>query len=170
MKLSDYLGHVVRVKTKDGSTYVGFVEQHHNEEDGLTGSEEIVIGTGIRIIPIINIEEIVFAENRQINRISLLSVEDIAKELDEPVETIIEEANKIDHTEYGIDANSVMYDINTSFKIAANLGKMNMFEWFYDNCNDYLNEQEGFENNNGKWKCIKCGHVNIVSKEKIEGI
>ena len=39
-----------------------------------------------------------------------------------------------------------------------------------DNCDDYLNEQDGFENNDGKWKCTKCGHVNIISKEKLEGI
>lgn len=170
MKLLDYVGHTVRVKLKGGSTYVGFVEKHNDSKNSLTGREEFIIGTHIAVVPLDEIEEIDFAENRQINRISLLSAEEIAKELNEPVETIIEEVSKIDHTEYGIDANCVMYDLNTSFKVAANLGKMNMFEWFCDNCDDYLNEQEGFENNDGKWKCTKCGHVNIISKEKLEGI
>ena len=170
MKLLDYVGHTVRVKMKGGSTYVGFVERHNDSKNSLTGREEFIIGTHIAVVPLDEIEEIDFAENRQINRISLLSAEDIAKELNEPVEVIVEEVSKIDHTEYGIDANSVMYDLNTSYKIAANLGKMDMFEWYCDNCGAYLGLQEGFTTKKGEWKCTSCGHVSIISKEKLEGI
>ena len=168
MKLLDYIGHTVSVKLKDGSTCVGYVERHNDTKNSLTGREEFIIGTHIAVVPLDEIEEIDFAENRQINRISLLSAEEIAKELNESVETIVEEVNRIDHSEYETDANSILYDINTLYKIAVNLGKMNVFEWFCDNCNDYLNKQKGFENNDGKWICIKCGHVNIISKEKLK--
>ena len=168
MKLSDYLGHVVRVKTKDSSTYVGFVEQYHDEKESLTGSEEIVIGTGIRIIPIINIEEIDFVENREIKQTYLLTAEDISNELKESVDTIVETVGKIDHTEYKIGQDKVMYDLNTSFKVAAELGKYNMFEWICDKCGDYLNDQEGFDADSGSWTCSKCGHENIFTKEKIQ--
>jgi len=168
MKLSDYLGHVVRVKTKDGSTYVAFVEQYHNVDESLTGSEEIVIGTGIRIIPIINIDQIDFAENREIKQTYLLSAEDISNELKEPVDTIKDALEKIDHTEYKIGQDKVMYDLNTSFKIAAELGKYNMFEWMCEKCGEYLNDQEGFDGDSGSWKCTECGHENIFTKEKIQ--
>lgn len=170
MKLLDYVGRTVRVKLKGGSTYVGFVEKHNDSKNSLTGREEFIIGTHIAVVPLDEIEEIDFAENRHIDKISLLSAEDIAKDLNESVETIIEEVSKIDHTEYGIDADSVMYDLNTSYKIAANLGKMDKFEWYCDNCGAYLGFQEGFTTEKGKWKCTGCGYMNTISKEQLKGM
>lgn len=39
--------------------------------------------------------------------------------------------------------------------------------WFCDNCNDYINIQDGFNDNCGEWTCTKCGHVNSISSDQI---
>lgn len=39
--------------------------------------------------------------------------------------------------------------------------------WFCDNCDTYLNIQEGFSTESGMWKCKKCGFENDVSEKAI---
>lgn len=169
MKLLDYLGHVVRVKTKSGVTYVGYVLQHHSPEESNSGKEEIVIESPVVEIPEDEIEKIDNIEKNRPKKLTLLSIEEIIDELDVSYETAIKEIDALKHTEYDID-DTTMYDIDTAFKVAANLGKMLVFDWYCDNCNAYLNDQDGFERNDGKWVCKKCGHENIISKEHIKGL
>ena len=38
------------------------------------------------------------------------------------------------------------------------------YEWFCDNCNDSLDNQDGFDPYCGEWKCTKCGHVNQIDE------
>lgn len=39
--------------------------------------------------------------------------------------------------------------------------------WFCDNCEAYLNEQDGFSSQSGTWKCTICGKNNDVSEDAI---
>lgn len=39
--------------------------------------------------------------------------------------------------------------------------------WTCDNCGDYLNEQEGFDDHLPEWKCTKCGYVNKIDISEI---
>ena len=39
--------------------------------------------------------------------------------------------------------------------------------WFCDDCDTYLNIQQGFTTNNKTWKCTECGHENGVTKKDI---
>ncbi len=39
--------------------------------------------------------------------------------------------------------------------------------WYCDNCGDYLNDQEGFDDHCGDWKCTNCGYVNKIVEDNI---
>ena len=39
--------------------------------------------------------------------------------------------------------------------------------WFCDNCGEYLNDQEGFTEECGEWKCAECGFVNKIDEDEI---
>lgn len=39
--------------------------------------------------------------------------------------------------------------------------------WFCDECEAYLNIQDGFSDKNKFWQCSECGHVNEISKKNI---
>ena len=39
--------------------------------------------------------------------------------------------------------------------------------WFCDECEAFLNVQDGFDVKNGEWKCSECGAVNDVSEGNI---
>lgn len=38
-------------------------------------------------------------------------------------------------------------------------------EWYCDNCNDHLNQQDGFDDHLPVWQCRKCGHLNPIDEE-----
>lgn len=40
-------------------------------------------------------------------------------------------------------------------------------DWYCDNCNDYLNNQVGFDDHKYIWKCTSCGYKNSISKDNI---
>lgn len=39
--------------------------------------------------------------------------------------------------------------------------------WFCDSCETFLNVQEGFSEENGKWYCTECGFENDVTADNI---
>lgn len=39
--------------------------------------------------------------------------------------------------------------------------------WFCDDCDAFLNVQEGFTTKNGRWICSECGFSNEVTKENV---
>ena len=41
--------------------------------------------------------------------------------------------------------------------------------WFCDKCESFLNIQPGFNVKEGVWKCLKCGFINNVIAENIQG-
>lgn len=45
--------------------------------------------------------------------------------------------------------------------------RFNDVEWFCDNCNDCLREQEGFSDWCDYWNCSKCGYENHIALEEI---
>ena len=170
MKLYDYLGHHVRVQTKSGETYVGYVEKHFDPIESEDGKEGILLEQPTVAIYEDNIFQIEDIVNSNVKRVILLDIENISNELDVSIRTVKEQLSNIEHPEYQVDCDHIMYDVDTAFKVAANLGKMNMFEWYCDECDAYLNDQDGFEDNNGKWICKECGHENIISKEQLEDL
>ena len=40
-------------------------------------------------------------------------------------------------------------------------------DWWCDRCGAYLNDQDGFDDNNYTHKCTACGHKNSISKDNI---
>lgn len=67
------------------------------------------------------------------------------------------------HSEYHVP----MYDEDTINETAIENNEMQYFLWYCDNCNAYLNHQFGFRNNDGTWKCEKCGHINYIDKDNL---
>ncbi len=39
--------------------------------------------------------------------------------------------------------------------------------WFCDNCDAFLNVQDGFTEKSGKWTCTECKYENDVTKENL---
>lgn len=35
--------------------------------------------------------------------------------------------------------------------------------WWYDRCDAYLNDRDGFDDYHYVWRCAECGHKNSVS-------
>lgn len=40
-------------------------------------------------------------------------------------------------------------------------------DWYCDQCGDYLNKQESFDDHLPFWQCRKCGYVNIIDYDEI---
>ena len=169
MELSKYLEHVVRLKSKTGGTYVGFVQQYRNSRENYSGKQEITLDTPVIEFSEDDIEEIECYAPNSPNTITLITISEIAKQLNDSIENIHKELCKIKYTEYRIDDDLIMYDLNTALQLVKNYGRTDMFEWYCECCNDYLNDQGRFINNNGTWVCSRCGHINEISKENIKG-
>ena len=45
--------------------------------------------------------------------------------------------------------------------------KLSEYDWCCDECNDYLNDQLGFNAYCGYWTCSKCGCSNKIGKSEI---
>lgn len=68
------------------------------------------------------------------------------------------------HSEnYGVP----MYDEDTINQTAIENKEFQYFDWYCDECDAKLNWQPGFRNNNGTWKCEKCGHINYIDKDNL---
>lgn len=46
-------------------------------------------------------------------------------------------------------------------------GRFPDVDWYCDRCNEHLNSQSGFDDNNYTWKCEACGHKNSISRDNI---
>lgn len=44
---------------------------------------------------------------------------------------------------------------------------LNNYDWFCDNCGDYLNNQSGFDSNSGVWYCKNCDERNSINSSSI---
>lgn len=44
---------------------------------------------------------------------------------------------------------------------------LNDYDWYCDECNEYLNEQPGFNADCGTWTCTNCGELNYIDKSEI---
>lgn len=40
-------------------------------------------------------------------------------------------------------------------------------DWYCDNCDAYLNDQNGFSEIGGTWICTECGALNDVSQNNV---
>ena len=40
-------------------------------------------------------------------------------------------------------------------------------DWYCDECDEYLNDQRGFNDQSDIWSCSACGHRNNISAEEI---
>jgi hypothetical protein len=40
-------------------------------------------------------------------------------------------------------------------------------DWYCDECDAYLNDQPGFDDNCGVWVCTECGCENEISEDQI---
>ena len=40
-------------------------------------------------------------------------------------------------------------------------------DWYCDRCNAYLNDQYGFNDQKGVWKCTECGYISSISRDNI---
>lgn len=40
-------------------------------------------------------------------------------------------------------------------------------EWYCDSCNEYLNNQAGFDDHKYIWQCTECGYKNSISSTNI---
>ena len=49
----------------------------------------------------------------------------------------------------------------------SNIMKNTSVFWFCDDCEAFLNVQEGFTTKHKKWKCMECGHVCKVTEDNI---
>ena len=49
----------------------------------------------------------------------------------------------------------------------SGLRKINSIFWFCDNCETYLNIQNGFTTKNKIWKCAECGYTNNVTRKNL---
>lgn len=45
--------------------------------------------------------------------------------------------------------------------------RLSEYDWYCDECNDYLNHQLGFNAYCGYWTCSKCGYSNKIGKSEI---
>jgi len=44
---------------------------------------------------------------------------------------------------------------------------LSKISWYCDNCNAYLNDQDGFDADCGTWKCKECGCENLIDESEI---
>lgn len=92
----------------------------------------------------------------------------IAKEFGISYEKAVEEFSDKEpegysHSEYHVP----MYDEDTINQTAIENNEMQYFEWYCDNCGAHLNHQFGFVQNNGVWKCERCGYENEINKDHL---
>jgi hypothetical protein len=40
-------------------------------------------------------------------------------------------------------------------------------EWYCDSCDEYLNNQAGFDDHKYIWQCTECGYKNSISSANI---
>ncbi|MFW3654634.1 Sec23/Sec24 zinc finger-containing protein [Vagococcus fluvialis] len=40
-------------------------------------------------------------------------------------------------------------------------------DWYCDNCNSYLNEQDNFDDHKYTWKCTNCDFKSSISRDNI---
>lgn len=40
-------------------------------------------------------------------------------------------------------------------------------DWYCDNCNAYLNDQDDFDDHLSTWECEECGYENTISSDSI---
>jgi len=45
--------------------------------------------------------------------------------------------------------------------------KLSEYDWFCDECHEYLNTQIGFDAYCGYWTCLSCGNSNKIGKSEI---
>ena len=45
--------------------------------------------------------------------------------------------------------------------------KLSEYDWYCDECHEYLNDQSGFDAYCGYWTCLKCGNSNKIGKSEI---
>lgn len=157
MRLKEYLKKYVKITDKEGNEFIGCVKEYVCSKNNKNGKESILLDR-----PLIEFQE------DDINTIeplyeekNLVSIEDICDQLQEPVELIESELDKINAEVFRA------YKRDDAFKVAANLNRMDFFDWMCDNCNAYLNFQENFPNEGGECKCEQCGYINLICKENI---
>lgn len=46
-------------------------------------------------------------------------------------------------------------------------GRFPDVDWYCDECDDYLNDQTGFDDGGNTWTCARCGHRNSISSDAI---
>ena len=56
--------------------------------------------------------------------------------------------------------------IDCGYQISAFKKLFGVF-WFCDECESYMNVQEGFTTKKKKWKCTECGYENSVTRKDI---
>ena len=56
------------------------------------------------------------------------------------------------------------------YKLSADEFEDNYVFWFCDECNTYLNNQEGFDRNASRHICKKCGYENDTTFDNVKGI
>ncbi len=157
MKLKEYLNKYVKIITNEGYEYSGYVREYICPKNSETGLESICIDQ-----PSIefNKNDIKLIESLQQEK-NLVSIEDICEQLEEPEEVVEYELENIDAKEF------IAYKRGDAFRVAANLNKMDFFDWICDNCDSYLNNQTNFPKEGGECKCERCGYINLICKENI---
>lgn len=70
-----------------------------------------------------------------------------------------------------IDKKSTVWTCEScGYKLSADEFEDDYVFWFCDECNTYLNNQEGFDRKNSKHICRKCGYENDTTFDNIKGI
>ena len=70
-----------------------------------------------------------------------------------------------------IDKKSTVWTCeDCGYKLSADEFEDNYVFWFCDECQTYLNNQEGFDRNAVKHICRNCGYENDTTFEKVKGI
>lgn len=67
-------------------------------------------------------------------------------------------------------AGSIWFCSECGYKIDREEFENGCIFWFCDNCNTFLNIQDGFNTDEGIWICEKCGCLNDTSSENIIGV
>ena len=157
MKLIKYLDKSVKIIDDCGNEFIGYVNDYIKSEDSKNGLESICLEQPpleFNKDNIASIEPLYEEKN-------LVSIEDICEQLDEPIELIESELEKINAEKY------IAYKRDDAFKVAANLNRMDFFDWMCDNCDSHLNNQTNFPKEGGECVCENCGYINLICKENI---
>ena len=52
-------------------------------------------------------------------------------------------------------------------EMEGKMKKLSEYDWFCDECHEYLNDQSGFDAYCGYWTCSNCGNSNKIGKSEI---